>query len=75
MQCFNRCWVLNGLFLNFSSQEIFGVATDGHRLAKSGSEAEENIEEALAPIVPRKGIIEIEKQIKGRKKQRSNKHF
>lgn len=60
-------YYLNGLFLNFSNQEIFGVATDGHRLAKSGSEAEENIEEATSAIVPRKGIIEIEKQIKEEK--------
>ena len=57
-------YYLNGLFLNFSVQEIFGVATDGHRLAKSGAKAKANIEERVNAIVPRKGVIEIEKQIK-----------
>ena len=42
---------------------MFGVATDGHRLAKSGVETSFNLQESISAIIPRKGIIEIDKQL------------
>jgi DNA polymerase-3 subunit beta len=56
-------YYLNGLFLNFYKDEIFGVATDGHRLAKAGVEFSNNVDEPINAIVPRKGVIEIDKQL------------
>lgn len=57
-------YYLNGLFLNISQEEIFGVATDGHRLAKSGAVVKTGISLSSAnAIIPRKGIIEIDKQL------------
>ena len=54
---------LNGLFINISQKEIFGVATDGHRLAKAGVNVDTGVEKDINAIIPRKGIIEIEKQL------------
>ena len=57
-------YYLNGLFLNISQEEIFGVATDGHRLAKAGTVFQTGISLPSAnAIIPRKGIIEIDKQL------------
>jgi len=57
-------YYLNGLYLNISQEEIFGVATDGHRLAKAGAATKTGISLPSAnAIVPRKGIIEIDKQL------------
>ncbi|MDA9181101.1 DNA polymerase III subunit beta [Gammaproteobacteria bacterium] len=57
-------YYLNGLFLNISQEEIFGVATDGHRLAKAGAVVKTGISLSSAnAIIPRKGIIEIDKQL------------
>lgn len=57
-------YYLNGLYLNISQEEIFGVATDGHRLAKAGAAFKTGISLPSAnAIVPRKGIIEIDKQL------------
>ena len=56
-------YYLNGLYLSMSDKEMFGVATDGHRLAKSGVEANLNLQEKISAIIPRKGIIEIDKQL------------
>ena len=56
-------YYLNGLYLSISSKEIFGVATDGHRLAKSGVEAKFDLQDAISAIIPRKGVIEIDKQL------------
>ncbi|MAD58795.1 MAG: DNA polymerase III subunit beta [Flammeovirgaceae bacterium] len=56
-------YYLNGLYLFISGKEIFGVATDGHRLAKSGVEASFDLQEPISAIIPRKGVIEIDKQL------------
>ena len=57
-------YYLNGLFLNITQEEIFGVATDGHRLAKSGVSTKTTISQPAADaIIPRKGVIEIDKQL------------
>ena len=56
-------YYLNGLFINISQKEIFGVATDGHRLAKSGISSDTGIEENISAIIPRKGVIEIDKHL------------
>ena len=55
-------YYLNGLFLNIVGDEIYGVATDGHRLAKSGIKAE-GFSDNVSAIIPRKGVIEIDKQL------------
>ena len=57
-------YYLNGLYLNVTQEEIFGVATDGHRLAKAGAIVKTSISQSTAnAIIPRKGIIEIDKQL------------
>ena len=56
-------YYLNGLYLFISDKEMFGVATDGHRLSKSGVETSFNLQESISAIIPRKGIIEIDKQL------------
>ena len=65
-------YYLNGLFLNISQEGIFGVATDGHRLAKAGAVIEtgetgtsslSDDSPSVNAIIPRKGIIEIDKQL------------
>ena len=56
-------YYLNGLYVSLSSKELFGVATDGHRLAKSGVETDIILEETVSAIIPRKGVIEIDKQL------------
>ena len=56
-------YYLNGLYLYMCDKEMFGVATDGHRLAKSGVKTTLNLQENISAIIPRKGIIEIDKQL------------
>jgi len=56
-------YYLNGLFINISQKEIFGVATDGHRLAKSGINSDTGVEKDISAIIPRKGVIEIDKHL------------
>jgi DNA polymerase-3 subunit beta len=58
-------YYLNGLFFGLSKSGVLGVATDGHRLAKTEIKSETNIEESTSVIIPRKGISEIIKQIEG----------
>jgi len=58
-------YYLNGLYLFVSNKEIYGVATDGHRLAKAGISTERQELEEASAIVPRKGVIEIDKQLDG----------
>jgi len=56
-------YYLNGLYIYLSNQDMFGVATDGHRLAKSGVSAQLGLNEKISAIIPRKGVIEIDKQL------------
>ena len=61
-------YYLNGLFIKISNKELYGVATDGHRLAKAGSSLKSETEGEVSVIIPRKGVIEIDKQIDEEKK-------
>ena len=61
-------YYLNGLFIKIANNDLIGVATDGHRLAKAGISIDTPAENELSAIVPRKGVIEIDKQIEEDKK-------
>lgn len=50
---------LNGVMLQFSEQKLFAVATNGHRLAMSQMEANNQNGFIDKIIIPRKGIIEL----------------
>ena len=52
---------LNGLLLEVSNGELRAVATDGHRLAYCQQPSSIEIEENQQIIVPRKGIMELQK--------------
>ena len=54
-------YYLNGLYLLITSKEICGVATDGHRLAKAEATQDISIAEPKNAIIPRKGVLEIQK--------------
>lgn len=54
-------YYLNGLLLEVANGELRAVATDGHRLAFCQLEAPMEIEENQQIIVPRKGIMELQK--------------
>ena len=57
-------YYLNGLFVKISNKELYGVATDGHRLAKAGTSLKASaIDDEVSVIIPRKGVLEIDKQI------------
>ena len=60
-------YYLNGLFMKISNKELYGVATDGHRLAKAGSSIKASIDDEVSVIIPRKGVLEIDKQIEENK--------
>ena len=54
-------YFLNGMLVEFGNNQVRAVATDGHRLAMSDLE-QEGIEGAIKQvIVPRKGVIEIQR--------------
>jgi DNA polymerase-3 subunit beta len=50
---------LNGLLLEFRSDGLKSIATDGHRLAKSETTCKTAIEGTRQCIVPRKSVIEM----------------
>lgn len=52
-------YFLNGLLLEASTNKLRAVATDGHRLALSDTEAEVQETSAHQVIVPRKGVLEL----------------
>ena len=56
-------YYLNGLFFGLSKSGVLGVATDGHRLAKAEIKSKLSIDQSTNAIIPRKGIVEIIKQI------------
>tara|TARA_A100000164_G_scaffold377922_1_gene418324 strand:+ start:168 stop:1280 length:1113 start_codon:yes stop_codon:yes gene_type:complete len=56
-------YYLNGLYMFLSSEDVFGVATDGHRLAKAGVTTQLGLQDNVSAIIPRKGVIEIDKQL------------
>ena len=58
-------YFLNGLYFNISKEQnvttVTLVGTDGHRLAKFSHNIEENIEQVLGVIIPKKTIYELSK--------------
>lgn len=52
---------LNGLMFEFSSQFLKAVAADGHRLSYSEIEIDNGPMEVQQIIVPRKGIVELQR--------------
>lgn len=58
-------YYLNGLRFEFAGKHMRAVATDGHRLALGEVEIESSnaIQEGMGVIVPRKGILELERLI------------
>lgn len=52
-------YYLNGMLWEITSGRLRVVATDGHRLALSDTEAEVNTEEPVQAILPRKGVNEL----------------
>jgi DNA polymerase-3 subunit beta len=57
-------YYLNGLLLEIADGEIRAVATDGHRLAYTQQDLATNIDENQQIIVPRKGVMELQKLLK-----------
>lgn len=55
-------YYLNGLLLELDGKTLRSVATDGHRLAMSETElATEASQQGLQVIVPRKGVLELQR--------------
>jgi len=54
-------YYLNGLLLELGSLSLKAVATDGHRLALSECPVNSGVEELRQLIVPRKGVLEIQR--------------
>ncbi|MGI9277718.1 MAG: DNA polymerase III subunit beta [Endozoicomonas sp.] len=52
-------YYLNGMLLEVSQNALRSVATDGHRLAMCGVDADINQQDRHQVIVPRKGILEM----------------
>ncbi len=57
-------YYLNGMLLETGSGRLKAVATDGHRLALCQAEAEGSSEEQQV-IVPRKGVLELQRLLTG----------
>lgn len=56
-------YYLNGLMLELSGSRIRSVATDGHRLALSETEAGIDVPESRQVIIPRKGVLELQRML------------
>lgn len=54
-------YYLNGMLLEVKQGELFAVAADGHRLALSSTPISMPNQQALRIIVPRKGVIELQR--------------
>ena len=52
---------LNGMFLETSKNNLTVVATDGHRLSMSSCDTENNTDQPVSCIIPRKCITEIKR--------------
>jgi DNA polymerase-3 subunit beta len=57
-------YYLNGMLLETSDGHLRAVATDGHRLALSQAELDGKVEEQQV-IVPRKGVLELQRLMTG----------
>lgn len=58
-------YYLNGLLLEVDSGSIRAVATDGHRLATSTTQQDQEQEARKQVIIPRKGVIELQRLLDG----------
>ena len=58
-------YYLNGMLLETGGQRLRAVATDGHRLALSDVEVPQQDLPAQQVIVPRKGILELQRLLSG----------
>ncbi|HRC62066.1 MAG TPA: DNA polymerase III subunit beta [Dehalococcoidia bacterium] len=58
-------YYLNGTLLEASGKTLRAVATDGHRLSLAETELAEAIEANQQVIVPRKGILELQRILSG----------
>src|SRR6201996_602013 len=54
-------YYLNGMLLEIDGQSLRAVATDGHRLALCETEASAKAKNAQQVIVPRKGVLELQR--------------
>ena len=54
-------YYLNGLLLEAEGKRLRAVATDGHRLALCEVDLKKKVETAQQVIVPRKGVLELQK--------------
>lgn len=54
-------YYLNGLLFELTQSTLRLVATDGHRLALSEAVVKESIKEPLQVILPRKGVLELQR--------------
>ena len=54
-------YYLNGLLFELGNQQLRLVATDGHRLALAESKLSEPVSENLQVILPRKGVLELQR--------------
>jgi DNA polymerase III subunit beta len=54
-------YYLNGLLLETDGKSVRAVATDGHRLALCEMELKERVKTAQQVIVPRKGVLELQR--------------
>jgi DNA polymerase-3 subunit beta len=54
-------YYLNGMLWELTSGQIRTVATDGHRMALADGKCDLALEEPLKAIVPRKGVVELQR--------------
>ncbi|MDE2347308.1 MAG: DNA polymerase III subunit beta [Gammaproteobacteria bacterium] len=58
-------YYLNGMLLEIDGEILRGVATDGHRLALSEAPLAEKAKSSQQVIVPRKGVLELQRILTG----------
>lgn len=58
-------YYLNGLLVELAQNRVRTVATDGHRLAVCDLETDVDVKETRQIIVPRKGIMELQRLLDG----------
>jgi len=56
-------YYLNGMLLEAEGSHLRAVATDGHRLALCEMELEEKVKEKQQVILPRKGVLELQRTL------------
>lgn len=56
---------LNGMLLDFRSDKLISVATDGHRLAKFETPLQREVKTDMQAIVPSKAVSELKRQLSG----------